>query len=339
MGKEGLVYNKLMPSKTRVLVSGLKPTGELHIGNYLGTIKNLVDLQDKNYKRFYFIADYHALTVQYDPKEKRQQIFNMAVDAMAAGIDPKKSIIFLQSDISAHNNLAWLLGNITSTGELGRMIEYKEKVAQGEVPNAGLFNYPVLMSADILIYDADFVPVGEDQRQHLELTRTLARAFNKRFGKTFKEPKALHTNTPRIMSLNNPDKKMSKSIPSGCLFLSDSPSIIKKKVMSATTDSQKTIGYDPKKRAGVSNLIDIYAAFADISQKEVVKRYKDAGYATFKEELADLIIEKLQPFREKRAKLLKNKAGVMKVLEKGAKEANPIAQKKLEQAHKKAGLL
>ena len=328
-----------MPNKVKILVSGLKPSGELHIGNYLGALKNLVDLQEGNYQRFYFIADYHALTTKYDPKEKREQIFKMTVDALAAGVDPKKSTLYRQSNSSERNNLAWLLGNVTSTGELGRMSEYKEKVAQGNVPNAGLFNYPVLMAADVLMYDADLVPVGEDQRQHLELTRTIARNFNKLFGKTFKEPAALHTKTPRIMSLNNPDQKMSKSIPSGCLFLSDPPAVIKKKVMSATTDSNKSIGYDPKKRPGVSNLIDIYSAFAGISTSEVVKMFKGVGYAQFKADLAGLIIKSLEPFQLKRAKLLKDKKKIMKILEDGALKAQPIASKKLKEVKKKAGLI
>ena len=324
---------------SKVLVSGLKPSGELHIGNYLGVLKNLVELQDEKYERFYFIADYHALTQKYDSKEKKEEIFKMAVDALAVGIDPKKSNLFLQSNIDEHNNLAWLLGNVVSTGELSRMIEYKEKIAQGQSPNAGLFNYPVLMAADILIYNADLVPVGEDQRQHLELTRTIARNFNSSFGKTFKEPKALHTKTPRIMSLNKPDQKMSKSIPNGCLFLSDSPEAIRKKVMSAATDSQKSIGYDPKKRPGVSNLVDIYAAFANISTSEVVKMFKGVGYADFKKDLAELLVKSLEPIQKERAKLLKNKKKVMKILEDGAKKVKPIATKSLDKAKDKAGLL
>jgi len=324
---------------SKVLVSGLKPSGELHIGNYLGVLKNLVDLQDKDYKRFYFIADYHALTQKYDAKDKKDEIFKMAVDALAVGIDPKKSVLFLQSDINEHNNLAWLLGNMVSTGELGRMIEYKEKVAQGQVPVAGLFNYPILMAADILIYNADLVPVGEDQRQHLELTRTIARAFNGRFGKTFKDPKALHTKTPRIMSLNKPDQKMSKSIPAGCLFLSDPPDVIRKKVMSAATDSHKNIGYDTKKRPGVSNLVDIYAAFAGITTAEVVKMFKGVGYADFKKDLAELLVRQLEPIQKERARLLKNKKAVMKILEDGAKKARPIAAKSLDIAKGKVGLI
>src|SRR3989344_3755933 len=170
----------------KIVLSGLQPSGTLHIGNYLGMLKNATALQKKSgYERFYFIADYHSLTQKYTPKDKREDIFNLAVDLLAAGIDPKKSTLFVQSHIDGHANLAWILNTITPIGELERMIEYKEKIKHGQVPNAGLFNYPVLMAADILIYKADFVPVGDDQRQHLELARTIARSFNNRFGKTF----------------------------------------------------------------------------------------------------------------------------------------------------------
>ncbi len=326
-----------MPNK--IAVSGLKPSGELHVGNYLGTLKQAADLQKRNYKRFYFIADYHSLTQKYDPVEKRREIFRMAVDTLAAGIDPKKSTIFIQSHVSAHSDLTWILNTITSMGELSRMIEYKEKVNDGHVPNAGLFDYPVLMAADILIYGADVVPIGEDQRQHLELTRTIARAFNSRFGRTFKEPRGLYTETPRIMSLNDPRKKMSKSIPGGCLFLSDTPKAIRDKVMRAQTDSNKKIGYDPKKRPGVSNLIDIYSAFSGVSTSGAVRKFEDKGYAEFKKELGDLIVESLEKIQEKRIKLLRDKAKVMKILDSGAEAARPIAEKKLNEVKRRIGLI
>ena len=281
----------------------------------------------------------NALTQKYDPKKKREEIFNMAVDLLSSGINPKKSTLFVQSHVPSHANLTWIFNTITSMGELSRMVEYKEKISEGQVPNAGLFTYPTLMAADILIYNADFVPVGNDQRQHLELTRTIARTFNSRFGKTFKEPKGLHTKAPRVMSLNDPKKKMSKSIPGGCIFLSDPPKTIRKKVMSAQTDSHKSIGYDPKKRPGVSNLVDIYAAFSGLTTSAVVKKFDGKGYADFKKDLAELLVDSLKPIQENRKKLLKNKTKVMKVLEDGAKTANPIAEKKLEEVKKKAGLI
>jgi len=323
----------------KIVVTGFQPSGTLHIGNYLGMFKNAVDLQKKPYERFYFIADYHSLTIKYDPKQKEREIFEIAVDALALGIDPKKSTLFVQSHIPAHANLAWIFNTLTSVGELERMVEYKEKIQQGQVPNAGLFAYPTLMAADILLYDADMVPVGNDQRQHLEITRRIARTFNKRFGKTFKEPETLYTDTPRVMSLSDPTKKMSKSVPSGCLFLSDSPEAIRKKIMSAQTDSQKSIGFDPKERPGISNLISIYAAFSGKVEDAIVKKYKGKGYAEFKKDLAEILVDSLSEFQKKRAALMKNKAKVIKVLKDGDNKANKIAQKKLEEAKKKAGLI
>lgn len=323
----------------KVVVTGFQPSGSLHIGNYLGAFKQAIELQKKPYKRYYFIADYHSLTQRYDAKQKAKDIFNLAVDALALGIDPKKSTFFVQSHIKEHANLAWILSTITPMGELERMVEYKEKVTQGQIPNAGLFNYPVLMAADILIYDADIVPVGDDQRQHLELTRTLARSFNKRFGKTLKEPMALHNRTSRVMSLNNPTQKMSKSIPTGCLFLSDSPAVIKKKIMSAQTDSQREIGYDPKKRPAVSNLVNIYAGFAGISNEAVIRKYKNLGYAKFKSDLATLLANSLAPFREKRTKLMKNKKAVLKILEGGDSRASEAAVRKLVDIKQRVGLI
>ena len=323
----------------KVIVTGFQPSGTLHIGNYLGAFKQAIELQKKPYRRFYFIADYHSLTQKYDVKQKAKDIFNLAVDALALGIDPKKSTFFIQSQISEHANLAWILNTITSMGDLERMVEYKEKVSQGQTPNAGLFDYPVLMAADILLYNADLVPVGDDQRQHLELSRTIARTFNSRFGKTVKEPQGLYNTTARIMSLNNPTQKMSKSIPSGCVFLSDSPEEIKKKIMSATTDSHKEIGYDPKNRPAVSNLIDIYAAFSGMTNEAVVKKFKNVGYATFKMELAGLVSKSLAPFRKKRAVLLKNKRLVMGILASGAKAASPVAVKSLANIKKRVGLI
>jgi len=324
----------------KIIVSGLQPSGTLHIGNYLGMIKNALSLQEeKSYERYFFIADYHSLTQKYDVGQKREDIFSLAVDLLSSGIDPKKSTLFIQSHIQEHANLAWILSTITSVSELERMIEYKEKVKQGQAPNAGLFIYPVLMAADILMYKADFVPVGEDQRQHLELTRTIARIFNKRFGKIFPEPKELQTKTPRIMSLSNPTEKMSKSIPKGCLFLSDSKAEIKAKVMSAQTDSLSGIGFDPKKRPGVSNLVSIYAEFRDTTPEKIVKEFDGKGYADFKKSLAELLIDRLGEIQEKRGDILKDRKNVMKILDDGAKKAHPIATATLKEIKDKVGLI
>ncbi|MGB9608814.1 MAG: tryptophan--tRNA ligase [Minisyncoccia bacterium] len=322
------------------IVSGLKPSGTLHIGNYLGAIQKAIELQNSNkYNCFYFVADYHSLTVKFNPQEKKEEIFNMAVDLLASGINPQKSIFFIQSHLNEHPALAWIFNNLISVNRLSGMIEYKEKIQEGQIPNVGLLDYPVLMAADILLYNADFVPVGEDQLQHLELSRDIARIFNSRFGKTFKEPKAILTKIPRVMSLNNPHKKMSKTLPQGCLYLSDSPEIIKQKIKSAVTDSESTIGYDPENRPGISNLILIYSEFALASPEKIVKQFKNKGYFEFKNSLAELIISKLKPIQEKRIKLLKNKKEVLKILESGAKKAGKIANINFKKIKTKIGLI
>ncbi|OGY58225.1 MAG: tryptophan--tRNA ligase [Candidatus Colwellbacteria bacterium RIFCSPHIGHO2_12_FULL_43_12] len=323
-----------------VIVSGLKPSGELHIGNYLGMLKQAAELQNSNkYRCFYFIADYHALTQKYNPKEKAEEIYKMAVDALAMGLDPKKSVIFVQSHVPEHANLTWIFNTITPVGKLQGMIEYKEKLNEGQSPNTGLLDYPVLMAADILLYKAEFVPVGQDQRQHIELAREIVRTFNDRFGQTFKEPKAVLTKATRIMSLDNPEKKMSKSIPAGCLYLSDSPSVIREKIKRAVTDSSSSIDYDPEKRPAVSNLVLIYSEFSGLTTTDVVNKFKGFGYGKFKEELAEVVIKKLKPFQEKRGKLIKNRKLVMKTLEGGARKARLIAKKTMAEVNKKAGLI
>ena len=246
-----------------MLVSGIQPTGRLHLGNYLGALKNFVALQNSNkYECFFFIADLHSLTEDFLPKEKARQITELAADYLAAGLNLKKSTLFLQSAIPPHNELAWILNTITPMGELRRMTQFKDKGGEQESANVGLFDYPVLMAADILIYDTKFVPVGDDQLQHLELARTLARKFNSKFGNTFTEPQPLLTQTPRVMSLDDPSKKMSKSRPAGCIFLDDSPEEIHKKVMRATTDSESVIRYDTETKPGISNLLRIYSSLS-----------------------------------------------------------------------------
>jgi tryptophanyl-tRNA synthetase len=323
-----------------IIVSGIKPSGDLHIGNYLGMLKQSVELQNSGkYITFYFIADYHSLTQRYEPKEKIAEIFKIAVDILAVGIDPKKSVIFIQSHVSEHANLAWIFNTITPVGKLQNMIEYKEKLSEGQMPNAGLMDYPVLMAADILLYKADYVPAGEDQRQHVELAREIARTFNDRFGKTFKEPKAVTTKGTRVMSLANPNKKMSKSIPNGCIYLSDSPSTIKDKIKRAVTDSSSTIGFDPEKRPAVSNLVLIYSEFSGLSISDVVKKFNGKNYAEFKNALSDMVIKNLSAFQMKRNKLLKNRKGVMNILAGGAKKAEKIASKTMAEVKKKVGLI
>lgn len=343
------------------LVSGIQPTGKLHLGNYLGALKNFVELQNSDkYHCLFFIADLHSLTAEYSPKEKKEQINDLFLSYLAAGLDPKKSIIFQQSAIAEHAELSWILNTITPFGELRRMTQFKDKkmhtlktelmkrvpqvmekklsdgVDVDEITNVGLFDYPVLMAADILLYNAAVVPVGDDQLQHLELTRTLARKFNTKFGKTFIEPKPLMTSVPRLMSLDNPEKKMSKTSPEGCLFIDDEPNIIRKKIQRAVTDSESTIEYNPEKRAGISNLVLIYSAITEKSPKEIVMMYKGKGYADFKKDLGDLLANTLTPFQEKKKEF--KKQDIQALLEKGNKQAKEQAEKEYAIIKKKVGL-
>lgn len=322
------------------VVSGLKPSGKLHIGNYLGMIKQSVDLQlSDKYDCYYFIADYHSLTQKYKPEEKRAEIFDMAADFLALGIDPKKSVFFMQSDVLEHANLAWLFDCITPAGQLQNMIEFKEKIQEGQPANAGLLNYPVLMAADILLYKAKFVPVGEDQRQHLELARNIARTFNKRFGYVFPEPKDILVKGLRVKSLDDPRKKMSKSIPKGCLYLGDSPEVIKRKVRSAVTDSGTDVLYDPDKKPSLANLIIIYSELSGLSVKDVVSEHKSSGYAKFKDALSSVISSSLAEFRERRAEIVSRPARVRDILLSGSEKATVIAKKTLAEAKQKMGLI
>lgn len=322
-----------------VIVSGIQPTGALHIGNYLGALKNFVELQNSGeYNPFFFIADLHSLTIDYTAEEKRAQILDVAASYLAAGLNPKKSTLFVQSHVPSHANLGWILSTITPMGELERMTQFKDKSERGSV-NAGLFTYPTLMAADILLYDAQFVPVGDDQDQHLELTRTIARKFNSRFGQVFVEPKSKHTAVPRLMSLDNPTKKMSKSLPAGCLFMDDTPETIEKKVMTSVTDSGREIKYDPELKPGISNLLLIQSALTGININDLVEEYGGSNYGEFKRGVAKVIIEHFAPFREAKLKLLKNPKKVMDVFAAGAKKAEKIADKKIEMVKQKIGLI
>lgn len=322
-----------------VIVSGIQPTGSLHIGNYLGALKHFVELQNsKEYTPFFFIADLHSLTIDFTPEEKTAQILDVAASYLAAGLDPKKSTLFIQSHVPAHAELGWILSTITPMGELERMTQFKDKSERGSV-NAGLFTYPTLMAADILLYNASAVPVGDDQDQHLELTRTIARKFNSRFGEVFHEPKSKHTAVPRLMSLDNPLKKMSKSLPAGCLFMDDTPEVIEKKVMTAVTDSGKEVKYDLETKPGISNLLLIQSALTGIHVNDLVEEYGGSNYGEFKRAVAKTVIEHFTPFREAKLKLLKNPKKVMSVFESGAKKAEKVAGEKLTEVKLKIGLI
>ncbi|MGD1003063.1 MAG: tryptophan--tRNA ligase [Minisyncoccia bacterium] len=322
-----------------ILVSGMQPTGRLHIGNYLGALKNFVELQNSGeYQCYFFLADLHALTEGPEPKTLAANILNLTADYLAAGLDPKKSLIYQQSQIPAHSELAWVLNTVTPMGDLERMTQYKDKSArQAANVNAGLFDYPVLMAADILIYGAQFIPVGEDQLQHLELARTVARKFNARFGETFIEPKGSLTQTPRVMSLKDPLKKMSKSDPEGCLFIDDSPEEIKRKLARAVTDSGAEILYDPEKKPGLSNLLEIYGAFLGKDPHAVAIDFEGKQYSDLKRGLAELIARHFEKFRAKKAALLAKPVAMRKILAAGSKKAGVVATKKMAEVKKRVG--
>ena len=321
------------------IFSGIQPTGSIHIGNYLGAIKNWVKLQN-DYDCVWCIVDLHALTNPDANNNLQAKIFDLATTYLAAGLDPKKAIIFVQSHIPEHTELTWLLNTVTPIAELERMTQFKDKSKQFKNSiNMGLFGYPVLMASDILIYKTDCVPVGEDQKQHVELARMVARKFNGKYGKTLIEPECLiYKNSARIMSLVNPNDKMAKSIPNSFLAMNDSPSTIKDKIKRAVTDSGKGIEYSPKKPA-IVNLMSIYSAFSNLSFSEIEKKFIGKGYGNFKKDLAELIIKELKPFQKKKKALDKKPDYVKKVLEDGAKKARKIAQKNLLEIKKKMNLL
>jgi len=323
------------------IFSGIQPTGQLHIGNYFGAIRQWIELQEKN-ECVFCIVDLHALTVPYEPKNLQDLILEKAIIYLASGINPEKSIIFVQSHIKEHTELAWLLNTVTPVGDLGRMTQYKEKSKKfKQNVNAGLLNYPILMASDILLYQTDLVPVGEDQKQHVELARTIARKFNQKFGELLKVPQAkLPKMGAKIMSLQDPSKKMSKTdSPESRIGLFDEPEEIKMKIMKAVTDTGKVIKYDPKKKPGVSNLLMIYSLLSGKTIKELEKKFKGKGYAEFKKSLSDLLINSLEPFRRKRNELLSREVYVKEILEQGAKRAQIIAQSTMQDIRKKMGLI
>lgn len=323
------------------IFSGVRPTGELHIGNYLGAIKQWLELQEKN-ECLFCIVDLHAITTPYDQKKLQDNIADMVLSYLATGLNPEKCILFIQSQVKEHVELAWLLGTIIPLGELQRMTQFKEKAKKHKkYINAGLLNYPILMASDILLYQTDAVPVGEDQKQHVELTRTIARKFNQRFGEVFKIPEAkLPRFGEKIMSLQNPKKKMSKTDdPQGCIGLFEEPEEIQKKIMSAVTDTGKVVKYDAEKKAGISNLLTIYSLFSEKTIKELENKFKGKGYAEFKKSLSGLLIDSLEPFRQKKKELLTREVYIKEILNQGAKRAQVIASSTMQEVKKKMGLI
>jgi len=323
----------------KVILSGIQPSGTLTIGNYIGALKHWVRLQDE-YDCFFTLVDLHAITVRQDPDQLRKWCYDALAICMACGLDPGRSTIFLQSHVPAHAELSWVLNCHTQMGELQRMTQFKDKSSKHGI-HAGLFNYPVLMAADILLYQANLVPVGEDQRQHLELARNLAGRFNHLYGDIFRVPEPyIPPVGARVMSLQDPATKMSKSDPNpkGYVSLLDPPNTIRKKIQRAVTDSGTEIVYD-ESRPAIANLVGIYSAVSGESYKEIAVKYQGRGYGDFKKDLADLVIDALAPIQEKYHVMRADEAGLRDVLAQGSKNAAQRAAKTLEQAYACVGLI
>lgn len=324
---------------SKTIFSGIQPSGKIHLGNYLGAIANWVALQDE-YNCIYSIVDYHAITADQDPAEMQNQIFDIAATLLACGIDTKKSTLFVQSHVSEHTELAWIFNTVTPLAELERMTQFKNKSKlQSQNINTGLFTYPVLQAADILLYHTDVVPVGEDQLQHIELTRMIARKFNHKYNEHFSQPESLQTSAKRVMSLSNPENKMSKSHgEKSYIALSDSPEIIRKKISKAVTDSNP----DGSMSAGVTNLFNLLEYVG--TKETVIANFKSqhtAGtlkYSELKETLADQIISMLEPIQEKYNYYISHPKKVWSILEKGQKQASKIAKKNMEEIKTLVGL-
>ncbi|HKK96262.1 MAG TPA: tryptophan--tRNA ligase [Anaerovoracaceae bacterium] len=320
--------------------SGVQPTGNIHLGNYLGALKQFVELQENN-ECIYCIVDLHAITMPQDPEDLRKHILDVAALYLAVGVDPEKSIVFVQSDVSGHAELGWILNCNSYTGELSRMTQFKDKSKNKESAPTGLFTYPVLMAADILLYDTDIVPVGNDQKQHMELCRDLAIRINNKYKEdTFVVPNGRFLKEgARIMSLDEPNAKMSKSAENihSRISLLDPPNKIKKSIMKATTDSEGVIRYDLEEKPGISNLLNIYSELSEFSVEELVEKYKDSGYGDFKKDLVKVVTDALDPIRI-RYEEIRNSEELSKILEDGSKRANEISVKTLERVKKNFGL-
>ncbi|MER7557057.1 tryptophan--tRNA ligase [Nocardioides luteus] len=330
-------------TRPRVL-SGIQPTADsYHLGNYLGAVRQWVNLQEE-YEPFFFIADLHAITVEQDPKVLRERTRRAAAQLLAAGVDPERSAIFVQSHLPEHAQLGWVMQCITSFGEARRMTQFKDKSAKGGegAASVGLFSYPMLMAADILLYRPAYVPVGEDQRQHLELTRDLAQRFNSRYKKTFRLPEPyILKEVAKIYDLQDPTIKMSKSAssPTGLIDMLDDPKVSAKKIRSAVTDSEMEIRFDEEAKPGVSNLLRIYSALTGSDIDTLVGKYAGKGYGDLKKDLAEVVVDYVTPFREKTFEVLEDRAYLDGVLQQGAEKAGVVARKTLADVYERVGFV
>ena len=323
------------------ILSGIQPTGSMHIGNYLGAARQWLKLQEEH-ECFFMVVDLHALTVPQNPALFAKETKEKILELVAIGLRPDRCTLFLQSSVKEHTELAWIFNTLTPVSELERMTQFKDKSKkQSKNINAGLLTYPALMAADILLYKAEGVPVGKDQEQHVELTRTIARKFNTAYGQTFTEPKSIIVaEGAKIMSLVDPTKKMSKSDgEANYLSLFEEPESIQKKIMRATTDKGKDIKYNSDKKPGISNLMTIFSLFANIPMKKVEQKFKGKGYAQFKKLLAELLIKELEPLRRKKQELLQRDLYIQEILRQGQRKASSVAQETMQEVREKVGLL
>ena len=326
----------------KVMISGIQPSGELHLGNYLGPLRHWPEMIDE-FDCYFFLADLHTITVRQDPAELKKRTLTLIAQYIACGLDPEKCVLFIQSHVPAHSQLAWVLDCYAMFGELSRMTQFKDKSAKNaDNINAGLFTYPVLMAADILLYQPDFVPVGEDQKQHVEICRDIAGRFNGIYGDVLKAPQPYIAKVgARIMSLATPNSKMSKSQPEGCVFLMEKPEDIARKFKRAVTDSdtERCVRWDLEHKPGVSNLMQIYASATGKSYEEIEREFDGKGYGAFKPAVGEAVVEVLRPIREETERLLADKAYLEGVYRAGAEKAEYIANKTLRKVYKKVGFL
>ncbi len=326
----------------KIMLSGIQPSGDLHLGNYLGAIKNWADRVDA-FDCYYFMADLHTITVRQNPADLRRRSMQQLAAYIACGLDPEKNTLFLQSMVPQHAQLSWVLSCYTQFGELSRMTQFKDKSAKHKDNiNAGLFTYPVLMAADILLYQPHYVPVGADQKQHVELTRDIAQRFNSIYGDVFRIPEPYIPKAgARIYGLTTPGDKMSKSIPEGCVFIMDDPATIARKFKRAVTDSDREncVRFDPENKPGVANLMSIYSSVTGKSYEEIEKEFEGQGYGVFKPAVGEAVIDTLRPIREETERLIKDKAYLEQVYREGAQKASYIANKTLRKVYKKVGFV